>query len=174
MKSRLPLIALLALIVGGAPGVAAAQPPSGPPPGSGGGMRFGMRSFGGDVMLGDAPGMTLPLMLRHTDLTPEQQTRVHEILSADHERLHALLHQLDSANDALAAKVIAPGTVNAAALEPDVQQIAKLRQELMEQGLKTALAVRAVLTPDQLAKAASVQAKLQSLQQQMHEVLEAK
>jgi Spy/CpxP family protein refolding chaperone len=174
MSYRLLVIALFAVLVSGAPLAASAQPPPGAPPGPPGGMRLGMRPFGGDVMLGDAPGMTLPLMLRHADLTAEQQTRVHDILSADRERLHTLLHQLDTANDALAAKVVAPGTVNAGALEPDVEQIARLRQDLMEQGLKTALAVRAVLTSEQLAKVAAVQTKLQSLQQQMHELLDGK
>jgi len=171
MTYRALFIALLAVLLGGVSNTASAQPPPGGPPG---GMRFAMRPFGGDTMLGDGPGMMLPLMLRRADLTAEQQKRVQDILSADREQLHALFQKLDAANDALAAKLVAPGTVDAAALQPDLDRVAHLRQELMEHGLKTALEVRAVLTPEQLAKTAEVQAKLRSLQQQLRELLDGK
>jgi Spy/CpxP family protein refolding chaperone len=170
MTHRALFIFLLAVLLGGVSDTASAQPPPGGPPG---GMRFAMRSFGGDT-LGDGPGMMLPLMLRHADLTAEQQKRVQDILSADRENLHALFQKLDAANDALAAKLVAPGPVDAAALQPDLDRVAHLRQELMEHGLKTALEVRAVLTPEQLAKTAEVQVKLRSLQQQMRELLDGK
>jgi Spy/CpxP family protein refolding chaperone len=166
----LPLL-LLAGLLSTTPRAASAQPPPGGPPG--GGMRSAMRSFGGDV-LGDGPGMMLPLMLRHADLTPDQQKRVQDILSGDREELHALFRKLEAANDELAAKLVAPGSVDTSALQADLQQVTRLRQELMEHGLKTALAVRAVLTPEQLAKTAAVQSKLRSLQQQMRELLDGK
>lgn len=172
MRYRTLIAALVAVLVAGSPLAAPAQPPPGAPGPLG--MRSAMRTFGGDVPLGDGAGMMLPLMLHRPDLTPEQQKRVQDILSADREQLHSLFRQLDAANDALAAKVVAPGAVDAATLQPDVDRVARLRQALMEQGLKTALAVRAVLTPEQLAKTADVQAKLRTLQQQMHELLDGK
>ena len=145
-----------------------AEPPGAP------GMRFNMRSFGGDFMLGDGPGLMLPLMLHHADLTAEQEQRVRELMDADRERLHALFGELESANDALAAKLTAPGPLDAAALQPEVERVARLRRELMDQGLKTAIAVRAVLSPEQLAKAAQVQVRLRKLQSEMRELLEGK
>ena len=173
MHRAIRSLILVAFLLGSAPLVARAEPPSGGPPGPPGMMRHGMRSLG-DMTLGDGPGMILPLMVRHADLTPAQQQRVQEILSADRERLHTLFQQLDAANDALAAKVVGPGPVDAAALQRDVQAVARLRQDLMEQGLKTALAVRAVLTPEQLAKTAETQSKLRALQMQMRDLLDGK
>jgi Spy/CpxP family protein refolding chaperone len=181
MTHRTAAIALATVLLAAAPlagqappppGVA--QPPSGPPQGPMRGMRSAMRSLGGDFMLNEGPGMMLPLMLRHADLTSDQDKRVREIMEADRERLHALLGQLDAVNYALAAKLTAPGPVDAAALKADVEQVAHLRQELMDQGLKTALAVRAVLTPEQLAKVAAVQTKLRTLQGEMRELLDGK
>ncbi len=173
MALRSPLIALVVVAACAWPLASSAQPGAGPAPGAFG-MRSAMRGLGGDMLGGDAAGMMLPLMLHHADLTAEQQKRVQDILSADREQLHGLFQQLEAANDALAAKMMAPGAVDAAALEPDVERVSHFRQQLMEQGIKTVLAVRAVLTPDQLAKTSALQGKLHALQQQMHELLEAK
>lgn len=174
MIYRTAVAALVAVLLAAPPLAAPAQPPpgAGPPPLRG--MRSAMRSLGGDFMLNEGPGMMLPLMLRHADLTPDQDKRVREIMEADRERLRALFSQLEAANYALAAKLTAAGPVDAAALKSDVEHVAHLRQDLMDQGLKTALAVRAVLTPDQLAKVAEVQTKLRTLQGQMHELLDGK
>ena len=173
MAVRTPLTALVVLAACVWPLASSAQSGGGPPPGSFG-MRSAMRSFGGDMLSGDAAGMMLPLMLHHADLTAEQQKRVQDILAADREQLHGLFQQLEAANDALATKMLASGAIDAAALQPDVERVTHFRQQLMEHGIKTVLAVRAVLTPEQLAKTAALQGKLQSLQQQMHELLEAK
>ncbi len=51
----------------------------------------------------------------------------------------ALFTQLQAANNQLSDKLFAPGTVQAADLQPQVQKVSLLRQQLMEQGVKTAL-----------------------------------
>jgi len=146
-----------------------AESPSGPPA-----MKLVARPFGGDPLLGEGSGLMLPVMLRHAGLTPDQEERVHAIMDADRERLHTLFGELEAANDALAAKLTAPGPLDAAALQPEVDRVAKVRRELMDQGLKTALAVRGVLTAEQLAKAAQIQTRLRALQEEMRTLLEGK
>jgi Spy/CpxP family protein refolding chaperone len=168
MSPRILIATILAVLLG-IPLALRAESPAGPP-----GMRFVARPFGGDPLLGEGPGLMLPLMLRHAGLTPEQEQHVHEIMDADRERLHTLFGELEAANDALAAKLTAPGPLDAAALQPDVERVARLRRELMDQGLKTALAVRGVLTPEQLAKTAQVQGRLRTLQEEMRALLEGK
>lgn len=133
---------------------------------------MGMADRFGALMLGKGSGMMLPLVLRHAHLKPEQNDQVRKIMDANHETLRALFNQLQAANDQLAGKLFAPGTVQAADLEPDVQHITQLRQQLMAQGLKTALAIRAVLTPEQLAQVATVKAQMQKLQSDMRQLLE--
>jgi len=131
-----------------------------------------MRGGGPGGLMGDGPSMMLPLVLKHADLTPEQTDQVHKIIEADHDSLRNLFKQLQAANDELANKLFATGSVQAADLAPQVQSIMKLRQQLMEQGLKTALAIRAVLKPEQLAKVAQLRAQVNKAQTEMRSILE--
>ena len=123
------------------------------------------------MMHGDSPAMMLHMILRQADLTPEQQDRVHKIMESDHQALRSLFQQLQDANDQLADKLFAPGTVELADLTPQVQEVTQLRQQLMEQGLKTALAIRSVLTPQQLARVAQIKSQIEKLQAEMRNLL---
>lgn len=142
-----------------------AQPGGPPSMMMGGGM-------GHHMMLGDGPAGMLPLVLRHANLTADQQAQVHTIMEADRQSLQALFKQLQTANDQLADKLFAPGAVQATDLTPQVQQVTQLRQQLMEHGLKTALAIRAVLTPEQLAKVSQLKDRMEKLQAEMRSVFE--
>jgi Spy/CpxP family protein refolding chaperone len=158
-------IATLAALIG-APAVLHAQPPDmppGPPPM----MMRGMPGGGG----GDAPGMVIPLMLHSARLTPEQRDKVKAVMGAHREQLHTLFKQLESANDALASRLVGPAAVDAAALKPDVERVAQARQALMDHGLAIALELRAILTPEQLAAVTTKRAKLEDLQRQMRELM---
>ena len=126
----------------------------------------------GDTMMGDGPGMMLPLILNRSDLTANQREQIHQIMDADHQALRALFKQLQAANEDLANRLFAPGKVQQTDLTPQVQRVMQLRQQLMEQGLKTALAIRAVLTPEQLAKTAQLKDRLQQLRTEMRTLLE--
>ncbi len=144
-------------------GSLAAQPIGGPP--------MGAPPMGG-MMHGDGPGMMLRMALKQADLTAEQQNQVRKIMEADHQTLRTLFTQLQTANNQLADKLFGPGAVQAADLTPQVQQITHLRQQLMEQGVKTALAIRAVLTPQQLAKVSQTKDRIEKLQAEMRSLFE--
>jgi Spy/CpxP family protein refolding chaperone len=126
----------------------------------------------GRMMHGDSPAMILHMVMKQADLTPDQRHQVQQIMEADHQQLRTLFAQLQAANSQLADKLLAPGTVQAADLAPQVQQITQLRQQLMEQGVKTALAIRAVLTPQQLAKVAQTKDRVEKLQAEMRSLFE--
>jgi Spy/CpxP family protein refolding chaperone len=51
-----------------------------------------------------------------------------------------------------------------------MQQMAQLRQQLMQAGLKVALEMRGVLTPQQLAKAAEIKDRMRVLHTEMREL----
>lgn len=162
------LIALASLAVLAAnPAALRAQPPDGPddmPPGP----PMMMRSMPGG---GDAPGMVIPLMLRRSNLSDAQREKVRALMRANRAELRALFERLRSANDALASRLIGPGPVDAATLKPDVERVARARQELMDHGLTIALALRGILTPEQLKAVTEKRAKLEDLQQQMRELM---
>lgn len=150
------------------PAALRAQPPDGPddmPPGPPPMMR-GMPGGGGD-----APGMVIPLMLRGSNLSDAQREKVRALMRANRAELRTLFERLRSANDALASRLIGPGPVDAAALKPDVERVARARQELMDHGLTIALALRGILTPEQLKAVTEKRAKLEDLQKQMRELM---
>jgi len=126
----------------------------------------------GRMMHGESPAILFRLVLKHADLSPDQEAQVRKIMDADHQALRTLFTQLQTANNRLADKLFASGAVQAADLAPDVQQITKIRQQLMEQGVKTALAIRAVLTPAQLAKVAQIKDRVEKLQTEMRSILD--
>jgi Spy/CpxP family protein refolding chaperone len=125
----------------------------------------------GRMMHGDSPAMMLHMVLKQAGLTPDQQNQVRQIMETEHQSLRTLFTQLQAANNQLADKLFAPGSVQAADLTPQVQQIMQLRQQLMEQGVKTALAIRAVLTPQQLANVAQTKDRIEKLQAEMQSLL---
>lgn len=158
--------ALLALIAGVTAAGAASPDGFEPPP-------FGEHHHGGRHMLGgEGPGLMVPMMLRHASLTPEQNEKVRKILGTDRQTLRKLFTELQRANDRLSEKLFAPGDLKPEDLAPQVEEVSKIRRQLMEQGVKTTLAIRSVLTADQIAKLAQLKQKIDKLHAEMEQVME--
>lgn len=116
-------------------------------------------------------GMTLPLLLRTANLTPEQSASVRAILASRRNETRHLIDQLRQAQMDLADRLFSRGSVQAADVQPQVQRIAQLREQLLQQSLQTALEVRALLTQDQLARVAQAKDRLRQLQTEMRQLL---
>lgn len=134
----------------------------------------GMHGMGPRMTMGDGTGMLIPLVLRGVDLTPEQETRVQEIVAAHRATLQTLFQQMRQAHEELSTKLFTPGDVQTADLTPYTQRITQLREQLMEAGLAAALEVREVLTPEQLAKAAELKERMQTLHSEMRGLFKGK
>jgi len=153
-------------------GSASADPPDklmpGPP-----GDRIFIGGPGGPhgMMMGEGGGFMLPLVLHRANLTPEQHEKVRKILESDRQDLQKLFSSLGKANDELSKKLFAPGDVALGDLQSQLDEIAGLRRQLMEQGIKTALAIRMVLTPEQLAKVAELKQRMDKLHAEMRELM---
>jgi Spy/CpxP family protein refolding chaperone len=139
--------------------------PGGPPPGGPSGPPA-MMMFGAE-----GPGPLLPLILHQAKLTSEQHEKVRKILDADREQLRSLFAQLDRANQQLSSKLFASQDVKLDDLMPEIDRTSALRRQLMEQGVKTTLAVRAVLTPEQLTRVTEVKQKMDKLQAEMRQLM---
>ncbi|HZR81062.1 MAG TPA: periplasmic heavy metal sensor [Candidatus Binatia bacterium] len=126
---------------------------------------------GGPPPLGDGPGLMLPLLLFAGDLTDDQRSKVHDIMRTNHEAIGGLFAQLRAANDELAGKLLASGDVSKATLQPTLDKISGIRQQLLDNGVQVALQIRAIMTPDQVAKAADVRQKLDQLEEQKRQLL---
>ena len=128
-----------------------------------GGMREG----------GPGPGMLFPMMLRQLDLTDAQRAQVKEIMARHRTKLGPLFKQVRAAHDEVASKLFAPGAVTADDLAPSIQRLGQAKQALLQEWVQAALETRAILTPQQLAKAADVKQRLDALHAQMKELLSA-
>jgi Spy/CpxP family protein refolding chaperone len=136
--------------------------------------RSGMGAMGPGRMMGDAPGMMLPLVLNGVDLTAEQEKQVHEIMAAHRATFRTLFSELQAAHKDVADKLFAPGEVRTEDLTTPMQRVAQLREQLMQEGLKVALEVRGVLTPEQLVKAAELKERMQALHAEMRGLFKEK
>ena len=77
-------------------------------------------------------GMALPFLIRSANLTPEQETKVRAILSAHRTATRNTLEQLRRAQDELADKLLAARPIQTADLQPQLQQIGQLREQLLQ------------------------------------------
>jgi len=109
----------------------------------------------------------LPLLLRGANLTADQKSQVQQIMANHRATFRDLFGQLRAAQDQMANKLFSAGRLQEADLAPQVQQIAQLRNQLADEGLKVVLEIRGVLTPEQLAKASQLKSQMQSLHSQM-------
>jgi Spy/CpxP family protein refolding chaperone len=140
---------------------AAAQAP-GPPPGHEAGRRGDMGRPDGDLWL----------MIRSANLTPEQQTKVRAILSAHRTTARPLIEQLRQAQQELSEKLLAPGAVQTGDIQPLLLRIGQLRDNLALDSAQAVLEVRAVLTAEQIARAAQTRERLQQLHDEMHQLMQ--
>lgn len=133
-----------------------------------GGPRHGMGSMGpGHMMMGDGPGMMLPMVLKGIDLTEAQEKQVRTIMQTHRATLRTLFGELKTAQEEVADTLFAPGEVRAEDLTNQLQRVSQLREQLMREGLKVALEVRGILTPEQIAKGAEIKARMRSLHSEM-------
>jgi Spy/CpxP family protein refolding chaperone len=110
-------------------------------------------------------------IMHQLNLTDAQKQQAHTIMEGAWARAKPVMDQMHSVHEQLAAQFLTSGTT-AAQLEPLVRQEEQLRAKLDSEHLNIALQVRNLLTPDQLAQAATLHTKLSALHEQEHEVME--
>ena len=154
------MIAAALLVASTATAALAQSPPPGPAAPLGG-MREAMGRADGELWL----------MIRAANLTPEQQAKVRGILSTHRAATRPLIEQLRQAQQELGAKLLAPGPLQPADLQPQLGRISQLRDQLAQDGAQAALEVRAVLTPEQLARAALTKERMTQLREEMRQLM---
>jgi Spy/CpxP family protein refolding chaperone len=102
---------------------------------------------------GAMPG-TIRALVRGAELTEDQKAQVRQILDTHRPRLRQLRSDLRASHAQLMGRLHAPGPVTAEELAPLAAAVEQLRTQLDQEVLQAALEVRALLTPEQLAKAA--------------------
>ena len=113
------------------------------------------------------------MLLRGANLDAEQQTRLREIVAVHRGKSEQLIKQLRAAQDELLDRLLAPGPVQSDDLRPVRQRIAQLWDQLAHDRLATALEIRGLLTPEQLARAAQMKDRYRALRAEMRELFES-
>jgi Spy/CpxP family protein refolding chaperone len=108
-----------------------------------------------------------PMMLGTLNLTSDQKTQVQQIMTTLKTNLEPLFQQLHQGHEQITAKLLTPGQLTMADLNPILQQNDSIQQQIEQQKMAAVLQVRSLLRPDQLSKAASVQQKLQQIHAEM-------
>ena len=111
--------------------------------------------------------------LEGVTLTADQQTQIHQIVQASWGTAKPLAQQLRADHKQIGDLMASTGAVTQAQLTTIQTQADQIRQQLESQRLATALQVRALLTPAQLAQSAQAHAQLASLHEQERAVFQA-
>ena len=72
----------------------------------------------------------------------------------------------------MADQFYAAGDLTTADFTSQTQQINQWQAQIMAEGLKTSLAIRAILTPEQLTQAAQIKDQMRAMHAQMHSLFE--
>ena len=105
-------------------------------------------------------------LLEGVTLTSAQQSQVHALMQAEHQNTKSLRQQARAIHEQIETTLLSSGTVTEATLAPLVQQEASLQQQLEAQHLSNEIAIRNLLTSEQLSQAASTHAQMVSLHNQ--------
>lgn len=116
-------------------------------------------------------GALFQMLLRSANLTRAQQTQVQVILNANMAQMQGLHQQLQALHEQIAGKLLSPGAVSAADIRPLVQEATRLEGQLNQNMADTALAIRNVLTPEQIGRLAEMHHKLQNLHTQIQSLM---
>lgn len=111
-------------------------------------------------------------MVRAAGLAPEQHAKVRAILFAHRAGMRSLIAQLRQAQQELGAKLLSPGQIQTADIQLQLQRISQLRDQLAQASAQAVLDVRAVLTPEQLARVAQTRERLKQLREEMRQIME--
>jgi Spy/CpxP family protein refolding chaperone len=135
--------------------------------GMGMGGHMGQRGFHGMHGGMDVLGMPLPLLLKTANLTDAQKQQIHTIFQNRRTARQAEIQQLKAAKDAIAAKFLSSGTVSASDFSTQLSTMTQIHDQMMNERLQDAIAVRNVLTPAQLTQIAATKAKLDQIHAEM-------
>lgn len=105
-------------------------------------------------------------MLDGVTLTDTQQTQLHALMKAGHADDKALFEQMRAIHDKIDATLLGTASVTAADLTPLVQQQEAVMQQLDAKRITQQIAVRNLLTADQISQASATHTKMAALHAQ--------
>jgi Spy/CpxP family protein refolding chaperone len=131
----------------------------------------GMPGMGHGPMAMHGGGSPFMMLLKSANLTPEQRSQVELVLRSNRTQMEAMHQQLQALHEKISDKILSPGTVTSADLKPLVDQASRIEAKVNQNMAETAIAIRNVLTPDQVKRLAELHTKLHSLHSQIQDLM---
>jgi Spy/CpxP family protein refolding chaperone len=131
-------------------------------------------AYAGHGFSGDdfEPGAHLMQLVRRANLTSQQQSQIHDILTASKAQEKQLRSQGAALHEQLADKILGTSTPTLADFSSLTQQMEQVHSQQIKLGLQAALQIRAVLTPAQVSHIAQMHQQLSNLNAQRSAVLQ--
>lgn len=117
---------------------------------------------------GDAHFM---MLLRAANLSNAQHAQVRQILKSERQQMKSVYAGFHSVHEQIAGKLFSPGGLTPSDLAPLEQKAVRYQEQIDRNMIETALAIRNVLTPEQLSRLSQVHQQLQSLHQQIKNLM---
>lgn len=111
-------------------------------------------------------------VLHGLSLTGAQQGQVHAIIKHAWEQAKPLRKKMRALHEQMADQLLAEGSASAEQLAPLVQQSEQLRGQLDQIHVDTMVKIRALLTPEQVTRAADLHKKLSQLHEQERQLVD--
>jgi Spy/CpxP family protein refolding chaperone len=105
-------------------------------------------------------------LLRGVNLTDEQKSQIHAMAHQGWGEMKSNFQQMHAVHEQITTLLLGSGTVTEDQLAPLLRQEDQLRAQEEKTRMAEVLAIRNMLTPEQLAQAASVHAQMEALHQQ--------
>jgi len=115
-------------------------------------------------------GLMSPRLLNSLNLTPEQLAKIEVSKNAFREAQRAYLSEIRVLRQEVGDRLFGSNRVAEADVARTITKIADLREKILREGFRIALEVRNVLTPEQLAKAATIRQHLIEIQSEVREL----
>jgi periplasmic protein CpxP/Spy len=162
MTTKLGLAAAFSLFFAQAAGAQSADTQAAPSAGMGHMGHMGGMHNGSFMML-----------LKSADLKAAQHSQLHEILQSERAQMKGVYQKFHALHEQIADKLLSTGSVNASDLAPLEQKMSHYQEQIDQSMVNTALAVRNILSSDQLNRLSKVHQQLQNLHSQIQDLMGA-
>jgi Spy/CpxP family protein refolding chaperone len=111
------------------------------------------------------------LLLRSAQLTPSQRQQVRQILRSHAAQNRPRFARLRAIRSQIADKLLGSAPVSESDLAPLEQQVLQLQHQIRQNIIDAALAIRKVLTPEQLGRVSELHQQLKNLRIQLEKLI---
>ena len=121
--------------------------------------------------MGGHDGASFMMLLKSADLTTAQHSQLREIMQSERAQMKGVYQKFHALHEQISEKLLSPGSVTASDLGPLEQKMFHYQQQIDQSMVDTALAIRNILTTEQLNHLSKVHQQLEGLHSQIQSLM---